>query len=93
MAHIGDVLAGALALGMAGGSDLNLPASGNAPPGDAHLQAIILAFGQAFVVLAFVGVTIYLLAFGKSVDGQLWTLDVSLVSFFIGQRVNLVKAA
>ena len=80
---------GALAaLGMASAPGVNLPTSDIS---GAHTQAITLAVGQAFVTLAFVGVTVYLLALGKTVDGQLWTLDVALASFYMGQRVNLVK--
>lgn len=70
---------------MAGDPGVNLSTDSS------HLQAITLALGQLAVTLAFVGITVILLAQGKSVDGQLWTLDVALVSFYLGQRVNVVR--
>ncbi len=80
-----------LAIGMAGTPGLNVPTSGDPSTDGAHVQAVTLAIGQMFVVLSLIGVTVYLLAVGREVDGQLWTLDVSLVSFYIGQRINLVS--
>ncbi len=63
----------------------------NVAPEASHLQAVTLAIGQLAVTLAFVGVTVLLLGTGKPVDGQLWTLDVALVAFYMGQRVNVVR--
>ena len=82
------LLSGLGAIAMATAPGVNLPSSDTE---GAHLQAITLALGQMVVTLAFVGVTVFLLGQGKAVDGQLWTLDVALASFYMGQRVNLVK--
>lgn len=50
---------------------------------------LTMALGQMLVTVAFVGVTVFLFGSGQQVPAELWTLDVAIVSFYIGQRVHL----
>lgn len=52
---------------------------------------LAMALGQLVVTLAFTLTTVYLLAVQVPVPDSLWTLNVAIVSFYLGQRVPLAR--
>lgn len=49
--------------------------------------AMTMAFGQLVILFSFTGVTVFLIAIGRDVPGELWTLNVAIVAYFLGQKV------
>jgi len=56
-------------------------------------QAFVMATGQLAVTLAFTGVTLFLLVRGQTVPAEVWTLNVAIVSYYLGQRLPISKSA
>ena len=54
--------------------------------------AYVSALTQAAIVLALIGVTTFLLAQGRTVPPEQWTLTVAIVSYYLGRaRPTLVQ--
>lgn len=43
--------------------------------------------GQVILIVMFGGITVYLLATGQEVPGELWAINATIVGFFFGSKV------
>lgn len=68
----------------------NDPPNGDTQEGSGTVNRTI-AWGQFLILVAFVTVTLGLAVIGRDVPDNLWTITVSVVSYFLGQRAPILR--